>query len=204
MDIMETIYEQNDEKEENVYNENFDDNHEETGRAIRSDGIAPGGVDAVDEEAKNTTDRKDVQGLRRYTGRAGIAPGGVDSVGKGGQPGEVASEIDVQGQRRYPGRAGIAPGGVDSDGGKKGKNHYEGGDLPRLQSKQNAAEFFAIPPWKGSTTLPGNEAEAQRNKSENAGRSGNNIEGGDLPPLHGRGNAAQISAVGKLLRQRRQ
>ena len=40
-------------------------------------------------------------------------------------------------------------------------NHYEGGDQPPLRSKQNAAEIFAVPPWKGSKTLPGNEAETR-------------------------------------------
>ena len=109
MDIMDTIHEQDAEKDENFNDEQSDDDHEETGRAIRSDGAAPGGVDAVDREAKNTTDREDVKGLRRYTGRAGVAPGGVDSVGKKKGPGEVISQTDVQGQRRYPGRAGVAP-----------------------------------------------------------------------------------------------
>ena len=53
MDIMDTIHEQDAEKEENFDDEQSDDDHEETGRAIRSDGAAPGGVDVVDREAKN-------------------------------------------------------------------------------------------------------------------------------------------------------
>ena len=127
MDIMDTIHEQDAEKEENFNDEQSDDDHEETGRAIRSDGAAPGGVDAVDREVtKNTTDQKDVKGPRRYTGRAGVATGGVDPVGERSGSGKIISQTDVQGLRRYPGRAGVAPGDVDSDGGRSSNKLLRG------------------------------------------------------------------------------
>ena len=70
--------------------ETFEKGNDVIGRTIRSDGVAHGGVDAVDEEArKNTTDQVDVQGSRRPICRDGAAHGDADPVGRRAQQSSI-------------------------------------------------------------------------------------------------------------------
>ena len=61
-----------------------------------------------------------------------------------------------------------------------------------MHGKENAAEFSGAPITSSSTTSSGTSQEKQKKGNDKTRNTDKLYEGGDLPPLHGRGNAAQF------------